>query len=191
MRAVPGFAPRSVRVTVAQVHWTHATASGLRWETHAPTRVLNTRPKPIELLRGAWDERVLLLRDLAAEADAAGELWGSGLRPLPGEALQWRRPEAAEGHDSLWSLAEESHFGDFWSDQVPRLQGAGWQIVLRPGFAHESVQVQKWRLVIDAIDDYPSAQVTLPLVGHVQRRESFLRSRARVVVRQLRRCQRR
>jgi hypothetical protein len=124
LRAMPGFGPRSAQVTVAQAHWTYATASGLRWDTHAPTRVLNARPKPTELLRGAWDERVLLLRDLAAEADARDALWASGLRPVPSEALQWRRPEAAEGHEALWSLAEESHFGDFWAEQVPRLQAA-------------------------------------------------------------------
>lgn len=158
-RAVPGFGPRSTQLTVAQAHWTYATARGLHWDTPAPTRVLNTRPKPTELLRGAWSERVLLLRDLAAEADARDALWASGLRPLPGEALQWRRPEAADGHESLWSLAEESHFGDFWAEQVPRLQAAGWQIVVRPGFAHESVPVQKWRLVIDAAGDEPGREL--------------------------------
>jgi len=159
LRAMPGFGPRSAQVTVAQAHWTYATASGLRWDTHAPTRVLNARPKPTELLRGAWDERVLLLRDLAAEADARDALWASGLRPVPSEALQWRRPEAAEGHEALWSLAEESHFGDFWAEQVPRLQAAGWQIVVRPGFAHESVPVQKWRLVIDSVDGEPGREL--------------------------------
>ncbi len=159
LRAVPGFGPRSTQATVAQAHWTYETASGLRWETPAPTRVLNTRPKPTELLRGAWHERVLLLRDIAAETDARDALWASGLRPLPGEALQWRRPEAAEGHDSLWSLAEESHFGDFWTEQVPRLQAAGWQIVVRPGFAHESVPVQKWRLVIDPVGGEPGREL--------------------------------
>lgn len=157
-RAVPGFGPRGTQLTVAQAHWTYATASGLHWETPAPTRVLHTRPQPTELLRGAWDERVLLLRDLAGEADARDALWASGLRPLPGEALQWRRPEAAEGHDSLWSLAEEPHFGDFWVEQVPRLQAAGWQIVVRPGFAHESVPVQKWRLVIDPAGEEPGRE---------------------------------
>ena len=159
LRAVPGFGPRSTQVTVAQAHWTYATASGLHWDTSAPTRVLNSRPKPTELLRGAWNDRVVLLRDLAAEADARDALWASGLRPLPGEALQWRRPEAADGHDSLWSLAEESHFGDFWAEQVPRLQAAGWQIVVRPGFAHESVPVEKWRLVIDPVGAEPAREL--------------------------------
>ncbi len=149
LRAMPGFGPRSRQVTVAQVHWTYATASGLRWETPAPTRVLNSRPPPTELLRGAWNERVLLLRDLAAEADAQDVLWGTGLRPLPPQALQWRAPDAAEGHGSLWSLPEENHFGDFWADQVPRLQAQGWQIVVRPGFAHQSVPVDHWRLVLE------------------------------------------
>ncbi|HET9644177.1 MAG TPA: SNF2-related protein, partial [Burkholderiaceae bacterium] len=159
LRTVPGFGPRGAQVTVAQAHWTYATASGLRWDMHAPTRVLNTRPRQVELLRGAWEERVLLLRDLTAEAEARDALWGSGLRPLPSEALQWRRPEAAEGHESLWSLAEESHFGDFWAEQVPRLQAAGWQIVVRPGFAHESVPVQKWRLVVASVDGEPGREL--------------------------------
>lgn len=149
VRAMPGFGPRSTQATVAQVHWTYATAAGLRWETPAPTRVLGTRPNATELLRGAWNERVLLLRDAAAERDAQDALWASGLRPLPAEALQWRAPQAAEGHEGLWSLAEESHFGDFWLEQVPRLQALGWQVVVRPGFAHESRPVQRWRVVLD------------------------------------------
>jgi superfamily II DNA or RNA helicase len=148
LRALQGFGPRSAQATVAQVHWTYATATGLRWETPAPTRLLNTRGQPTELLRGAWNERVLLLRDLAAERDAQDALWASGLRPLPPEALQWRAAQAAEGHDALWSLAEESHFGDFWLQQVPRLQALGWQVVVRPGFAHESLPVQRWQLVL-------------------------------------------
>jgi superfamily II DNA or RNA helicase len=151
LRAAPGFGPRGAQATVAQADWTYATAGGLRWETPAPQRVLNTRPKPTELLRGAWSERVLLLRDLGAEADARDALWASGLRPVPQPALQWRRPEAAEGHEQLWSLAEEAHFADFWAEQVPRLQAQGWQIVVRPGFAHQSVPVQKWKLVLDPL----------------------------------------
>ena len=62
LRAVPGFGPRGAQLTVARVDWTYHTDSGLRWDTPAPTRVLNTRPKPTELLRGAWD---------AARTDAA------------------------------------------------------------------------------------------------------------------------
>ncbi len=159
LRAAPGFGPRSQQVTVAQAHWTYATAAGLTWETPAPQRVLNTRPKPTELLRGAWSERVLLLRDLAAEADARDALWATGLRPLPPEALQWRTPEAAEGHEQLWSLPEEQHFGDFWAEQVPRLQAQGWQIVVRPGFAHQSVPVEKWRFVIDPLTGEPEREL--------------------------------
>ena len=153
LRAMEGFGPRSTQATVATVDWTYETSEGLRWETPAPTRLVNARGKATELLRGAWDTRVLLQRDLAAEADARDALWGSGLRPLPARALQWRSPEAAEGHGALWSLAEESHFGDFWADVVPRLQKAGWRIVVRAGFAHESVPVERWKLVIDRAAD--------------------------------------
>jgi SNF2-related domain len=101
------------------------------------------------VLRGPWDQREVLHRDRAAEADAADALWASGLRPLPSQAFQWRAPEAAEGHEHLWSLAEEAMFSAFWADQVPRLQGLGWLIVVRPGFAHQSLPVDRWRLVVE------------------------------------------
>ena len=149
LRAVPGFGPRGAQLTVARAEWTYTTDSGLHWETPAPTRVLNSRAKPTELLRGAWDQRVLMRRDLAAEADARDALWTSGLRPLPAEALQWRSPDAALGNDNLWCLPEENHFADFWAEQVPKLQAQAWAIVVRPGFLHQSVTVDRWRLVID------------------------------------------
>ena len=149
LRALSGFGPRAAQVTVAQVAWTYSTDAGLHWDTPAPNRLLNTRPKPTQLLRGAWNERVLLERDLVAEGNARDALWASGLRPLPPQALQWRSREAGEGHEDLWSLPEEPQFGDFWAEQVPRLQAQGWSIVVRPGFAHQSVPVERWRLVID------------------------------------------
>jgi superfamily II DNA or RNA helicase len=152
LRAVPGFGPRSTQVTVARVEWTYtldAEHGGLHWDTPAPHSLLNSRPKATELLRGAWDQRVLMQRDSGAEADARDQLWAMGLRPLPAQALQWRSPAAAEGHEQLWSLPEEGHFGDFWAEQVPKLQTQGWAVVVRPGFAHQSVAVDRWRLVID------------------------------------------
>ena len=169
MRAMPGFGPRGAQLTVARVDWTYATDTGLHWDTPAPTRVLNTRPKPTQLLRGAWHERVLLQRDLAAEADARDALWGTGLRPLPPRALQWRSRDAAADHDELWTLAEEPHFGDFWADQVPRLQAQGWSIVVQPGFAHQSVPVDAWRLVIDPVTgDERGRELMEPLGPRVQ-----------------------
>ncbi len=169
LRAMAGFGPRGAQVTVARIDWTYVAEGGLRWETPAPTRVLNTRPKPTELLRGAWDERVLMQRHLAAEADARDALWASGLRPLPAEALQWRSRAAAEGHEALWSLAEESHFADFWADVVPRLQARGWSIVVQPGFAHQSVAVQAWKLVLDpATGAEQGRELAEPLGARVQ-----------------------
>jgi superfamily II DNA or RNA helicase len=149
MRAMEVFGPRGPQLTVARITWTYKTGGGLRWETPAPTRMLNTRPKPTELLRGAWNERVVMQRDLAAEADARDALWGCGLRPLPMQAIQWRSRDLIEADDALWALPEESQFGDFWADQVPRLQALDWSVVVQPGFAHLSVQVDRWRLVID------------------------------------------
>ena len=149
LRARAGFGPRSSQLTVARITWTYATDKGLHWETPAPTRILNTRPKPIVLLRGAWNQRVLMQRNLSAEADASDALWASGLRPLTMQALQWRSKEAAHGHGDLWSLPEEAHFGDFWAEQVPKLQAQAWAIVVQPGFAHQSVTVERWRIVVN------------------------------------------
>jgi superfamily II DNA or RNA helicase len=149
LRAAPGFGPRGAQVTVARVDWTYTTDSGLHWDTPAPTQVLGTRPKPTQVLRGAWEHRVLMQRDLGAESDASDALWSTRLRPLPAHALQWRNREAGEGQEELWSLPEEAQFGDFWADQVPRLQALGWQIVVRPGFAHQCIAVERWRLLID------------------------------------------
>src|SRR5882672_3820665 len=164
LRALSGFGPRSAQVTVARVDWTYAGGGKLHWETPAPERVLNTRPKPTHLLRGAWGEHVTIQRNLSAEADASEMLWSCGLRPLPPQALQWRTRDAAEGHEHLWSLAEESHFGDFWAEQVPRLQAQGWSIVVRPGFAHLSVPVDAWKLVIDpATGDEKGRELAQPL----------------------------
>jgi len=150
LRACDGFGPRAAQLTVAQVDWTYTTDSGLHWDTPAPTRVLNNRRAPTQLLRGPWEERVLMRRDLAAESDALDALGRSGLRALPLQAIQWRRREAGEAHTALWSLPEENQFGDFWADEVPRLQALGWAIVVQPGFAHLSVPVERWRLLIDA-----------------------------------------
>ena len=151
LRAIDGFGPRGAQLTVARVAWTYTTDRGLHWDTPTPRRVLNARPKPTEILSDASGKPVRLKRDLSAEADARDALWSTGLQPLPAPALQWRTPEAGEGHADLWSLPEEPHFGDFWAEQVPRLQALGWSIVVRPGFAHLSVAVDRWRLVIDPV----------------------------------------
>ncbi len=151
LRAMNGFGPRGAQLSVARIDWTYATDSGLRWDTPAPACVLGKRPKPTQLVRGAWDERVLLQRDLAAEADARDALTGTGLRPLPMQAIQWRNRAAGEAHPDLWAMPEEAQFGDFWAEQVPRLQRLGWSIVVQPGFAHLSVPVERWRLLIDPV----------------------------------------
>ncbi|HEV7914424.1 MAG TPA: ATP-dependent helicase, partial [Albitalea sp.] len=170
MRAIEGFGPRGAQLSVARADWTYATDAGLSWDTPAPERMLNTRPKPTELLRGAWNQRVLMQRDLTGEADARDALWGSGLRPLPVQALQWRSRDAAADHPGgLWTLREEVQFGDFWAEQVPRLQAQGWSIVVQPGFAHQSVEVDRWRIVIDPLTgDERGRELAEPLGARAQ-----------------------
>ncbi len=139
--------PRGDSVTLAQFHWTYITDSGDRWHTPAPTSILNNRPQAVQELFDTGGPVVRLQRDLAAEADAMDLVWDMGFVPLDPQSFQWRsREHPALG--SVWTLPQEEFFGDFWADQVPQLQAKGWSVVVKPGFAHESVPVQRWRLVV-------------------------------------------
>ena len=140
LRATPGFGPRGAQLTVARVDWTYTGSNPAAppWATPAPTTVLNTAPWPLPPHR-----------DMAAEAQARDQLWATALRPLPQPAFQWRTPRSGIGFDNVWALPEEVQYGDFWAEQVPRLQAQGWQVVVMPGFAHFSVPVQRWKLLID------------------------------------------
>ncbi|WP_395823524.1 DEAD/DEAH box helicase [Collimonas sp.] len=151
MRPSGPLGPRGPNVTVAQISWTCITEDGLQWECAAPTTLLNRRPASAQTVDAGHGRR-LLLRDLGAEADALDLVWELGLHPLPVDTLQWRNDQAAQAAahlDSLWTLVQEDFFGDFWAEQLPDLQAKGWVIVVRPGFAHESVAVDAWHLIIN------------------------------------------
>ena len=151
MRPSGPFGPRGPNVTVAQITWTYVTDDGLQWETAAPSTLLNRRPASAQTVEDSKGQR-LLLRDLGAEADALDLVWDLGLQPLPSDTLQWRTDDAAKDAGqtlaSLWTLVQEDFFGDFWAEQLPDLQAKGWAIVVRPGFAHESVPVDAWHLIV-------------------------------------------
>ncbi len=151
MRPSGPFGPRGPNVTVAQITWTYVTDDGLQWETAAPSTLLNRRPASAQTVEDSQGQR-LLLRDLGAEADALDLVWDLGLQPLPSDTLQWRTDDAAKDAGqtlaSLWTLVQEDFFGDFWAEQLPDLQAKGWAIVVRPGFAHESVPVDAWHLIV-------------------------------------------
>jgi len=148
MRPEGPFGPRGGSVTVARIDWTYTSDDGLRWETPAPTSVFNSRPQAIQVVQVAQGQAVAMLRDVGAEADAIDTVRALGLHPLPEEALQWRMHGSVSDLGQLWSLVQEEFFGDFWADQVPELQAQGWAVVVRPGFAHESVPVEAWRLIV-------------------------------------------
>ncbi|MFC5523105.1 DEAD/DEAH box helicase [Polaromonas jejuensis] len=148
MKPCGPFGARGDSVTVVQVDWTYGTRDGLHWETPAPSSVLNSRAAAIQPLRNKQGQRVSLRRDLPAEAEAMDRVWALGLYPVPADSLQWRSEEMAVGHEHLWSLVQEEFFWDFWADQLPALQAQGWAVVVRPGFAHESVAVDAWRLIL-------------------------------------------
>lgn len=144
--------PRGDSVTLAQFDWTYQTAAGDRWQTAAPNSILNSRPSPTQQLFDSDGAVVEMERDLAAEADAMDLVWELDFVPLEESTFQWRSPDRSPDRSpalgSVWTLPQEAFFGEFWADQIPRLQAKGWAVVVQPGFAHESVAVQRWKLVV-------------------------------------------
>jgi hypothetical protein len=169
MRPSGPFGPRGGSVTVVQIDWIYVADDGQRWEIPAPATILNRRPLSAQFLEDDHGQRVLL-RDLDAEADALDRVWDLGLQPLPADTLQWRTGDAADVRGPLWTLVQEDLFGDFWAEQLPDLQAEGWAVVVRPGFAHESVPVDAWHLIIS------------PATGEVLGKEVAARMRGRTPV---------
>jgi superfamily II DNA or RNA helicase len=108
----------------------------------------------------------------AADADAVARLQALGFVPVPADALQWRSTALAAAAPAVWTLPQEAFFGDFWAEQVPQLQAEGWSIVVAPGFAHQTVPVQAWRLVLEPGGDALGHEVA----GALARRPPRLRA---------------
>ncbi|WP_236749950.1 DEAD/DEAH box helicase [Acidovorax carolinensis] len=140
--------PRGDSVTLVQIDWTYRTDDGATWQTPAPTSILNARPAAVQDLFDTGGPVVRMQRNLAAESDAMDRVWDLGLIPVDATKLQWRHRAAAATLGPVWTLAQEAHFGDFWADQIPKLRAEGWGVVVQPGFAHESVPVLRWKLLI-------------------------------------------
>ena len=140
--------PRGDSVTLAQFDWTYTTDGGDRWQTPAPTSILNSRPPAAQELYDTGGPVVRMQRDPAAEADAMDLVWDMGFVPVADASFQWRSRAHGAALGSVWTLPQEEFFGDFWADQVPALQTKGWSVVVKPGFAHESVPVQRWKLLV-------------------------------------------
>ena len=177
MRPSGHFGPRGGQVTVAQIDWlyhadvpirvqpenlidasarhhsTEQVNEQLRCAISAPTSSINRRPHATHMLFDAQHQPHTLLRNLEAEADALDLILELGLHPLPADTLQWRSDEIPDSlaQRPLWSLLQEDFFADFWADQCPVLQEKGWLIQVLPGFAHESVAVDAWHLVLDEV----------------------------------------
>ena len=166
MRPSGQFGPRGGNVTVAQIDWIYVGDDGARWEIPAPATLLNRRPPSAQFLEDDQGRRVLL-RDLEAEADALDRVWDLGLQPLPVDTLQWRTDDAPQLRGPLWTLLQEDLFADFWAEKLPDLQAEGWSVVVRPGFAHESVPVDAWHLIVS------------PATGEVLGKEVAARMRGR------------
>lgn len=167
MKPTGTFGPRGGSVTVVQIDWLYTTDTGLSWTIPAPITLLNRRPHATHLMEDAQGQLVVLVRDLGAEADALDKIWDLNLQPVPAKSLQWRSEDAALQFGPLWSLQQESLFADFWAEELPSLQALGWRVVVRPGFAHESVPVDAWHLILDpASGELLGKEVAAPMRGY-------------------------
>jgi len=167
MKPTGTFGPRGGSVTVVQIDWLYTTDRGLSWTTPAPITLLNRRPHATHLMEDAQGQPVVLVRDLGAEADALDKVWDLNLQPVPAKSLQWRSEGAALQFGPLWSLQQEDFFADFWAEELPRLQALGWRVVVRPGFAHESVPVDAWYLILDPVSgEVIGKEVAAPMRGY-------------------------
>ncbi len=133
--------PRGDSVTFAQIEWVYRAVDNTVWETPAPNSILQPRGPQRHV---SEDGRQTVHRNRSAESDAMDRVWSLGFVPLEANKLQWRHPDAARDLGPLWTLQQEGMFSDFWADVAPRLRDEGWSIRIKPGFAHESVAVQRW-----------------------------------------------
>ncbi len=127
MMACGGSGPRGPDVTVALLDWLAPSGN------HAEPPV----PKP--LAAASFELQQAAQRGMAA----------MGFFPVPPQALQWRAADLGQSLGTCWTLAQEPYFADFWAESVPQLQALGWVVWVRPGFAHHSVPVSAWRLVLE------------------------------------------
>jgi superfamily II DNA or RNA helicase len=143
------FGPRGPEVTVARISWLYRHDDGREAELSAPTSVLHHRGPAVMRIDDARGAAWSLVREHAAETDALDAVWAAGLHPLPDDALQWRSSDLPRPPGPLWTLMREDQFGDFWAERVPEWQAAGWSVVVLPGFAHETLQVEAWKLLVE------------------------------------------
>ncbi|WP_206165666.1 hypothetical protein, partial [Citrobacter braakii] len=124
-------------------------AAGAVWSAPAAPTVLGSDAAAGRALLSPDGRTRPFIPDHEAEADALLRVRALGLRPVPAEAFQWRAPVLAAQlglpERPAWSLPQEDAFGDLWAEQVPLLQREGWQVVVRPGFAHQGTAVSAWR----------------------------------------------
>ncbi len=146
------FGPRGGQVTVAWVEWVYTDAAGAVWSAPAAPTVLGSAGGAGRMLLTSEGGRRPFDPDRDAEAAALERVRELGLRPVPAEAFQWRAPVLATHlglpERPVWSLPQEEAFGALWAEHVPVLQREGWQVVVRPGFAHQGAPVSAWRLVV-------------------------------------------
>ena len=145
----PLFGARGPQVSIVRLHWHHA--NGQRATPEAAQ---------------AWEA--------SQPTSALQRLKQAGLHRLPIQALQWRGPAALDDHEPVWTLVQEPQFGDFWADELPALQREGWQVIVLPGFAHLSVPVEAWQLVLNPVSgEHDARQPALPMNGRAPQLQSL------------------
>ncbi len=116
-------------------------------------------------------------------SDADRRLWEQlPLRAVDPEMLQWRDLSFGRALTPCWTLEQEEFFADFVVEQVPLLREHGWEVDIRPGFAHHSQAIDAWSLDLQPETDKGATEPDrVQTLGLSRRKGSWLLSLGVVV----------
>ena len=113
-----------------------------------PTSILGRPPCQVQELFDTGGPVLRMQRQPGGRGRRHGPRVGSGPDACGRPSLQWRHRAAASSLGPVWTLAQEAHLATSGPTWLPQLRAEGWSVVVCPGFAHESVPVSRWKLVI-------------------------------------------
>jgi superfamily II DNA or RNA helicase len=102
--------------------------------------ILVKAERPAEFVVTPEGETVQVKRQPKLEARWINSLKSYGLAKVPGYAITAHAPVP----HPLFGLEHESVWPDFVTSGVPKLQAAGWEVVMPPGFRHKIIEIEAW-----------------------------------------------
>lgn len=99
----------------------------------------------------ATGETVRVVRDATLEQALLARLAETGLKPVPGHALQLRN--SAPHPEAMMGLAREEDWPAFMAGDAHALIREGWRLEVPPGFRHRRLAVEHWHADVNEDED--------------------------------------